>query len=73
LQHTISLYLRGHEDRKAGGTIEIDWPSIKEDGKNPGLNGKYFVKSVVHYFYKEQAPYYNQKLILCKNAYEKKY
>jgi len=69
-QQLFSLYVKGHQDRKAGGVIRIEFPADVEHKYNNNFNGKFFVKSVVHYFYKDKNPYYNQKLILIKNAYD---
>ena len=71
LQQTISIYVKGHQDRKAGGVIKIKWPSVNENKPNQNLTGKYFVKSIIHFFSKTP-PYYNQKMVLMKNAYENK-
>ena len=70
LQQLFFLYLRGHEQRKAGGVIEIEWPSVNKNDKNQNFTGRYFVKSVINYFYKQKVPFYNQKLVLMKNAYD---
>lgn len=73
LQRAIMLYVKGHEQRKAGGVINIIWPSANDNETyNKNLTGKYFVKSVVHFFYKERNMEYNQKLVLMKNAYNGK-
>ena len=72
MQQIFSVYVRGHEKRKAGGMIKIEWPAGQNGKMNENFNGKFFVKSVVHYFYKNQQPYYNQKLVLMKNAYDGK-
>lgn len=69
-QQLFILYVKGHEKRKAGGVIDIVWPSIDKSLVNENFTGKFFVKSVVHYFFKGQVPYYNQKLVLMKNAYD---
>lgn len=70
VQQTFSLYVKGSEKRKAGGVIEISWPSINTGDTNQNFTGKYFVKSITHFFDKNSSPYYNQKLILMKNAYD---
>src|SRR6056297_10575 len=69
-QQLFNIYVSGDDKRKAGGVIQIEWPSNINNNINNNFTGKYFVKSVVHYFYKEQPPYYNQKLILMKNSYD---
>ena len=70
-QQLISIYLSGHEKRHAGGIIEIEWNSNMSEELNQNFTGKYFVKSVINYFYKEQKPFYNQKLVLMKNSYDR--
>jgi len=69
-QQLIMLYVKGHEKRKAGGVIDIVWPSINKDKNNLNFTGKYFVKSVVHYLFNDKDALYNQKLVLMKNAYD---
>jgi len=70
IQQLFILYVKGHEKRKAGGVIEIEWPSNESGQVNQNFTGRYFVKSVIHYFYKDQVPFFNQKLVLIKNAYD---
>ena len=70
MQQTLTVLVQGHEERHAGGMIEIIWPSSDEKEKfNKNLGGKYLVKSITHQF-SAAAPYYRQKMILIKNAYE---
>jgi len=69
-QQLIEIYVRGHSARKAGGVIQIEWPSVLKNRMNKNFTGKYFVKSVVHFFNKEQPPYFQQKLVLMKNQYD---
>jgi len=69
-QQLIMLYVKGHEKRKAGGVIDIVWPSIRKGKNNLNFTGKYFVKSVIHYLFNDTDTLYSQKLVLMKNAYD---
>lgn len=70
MQQTVSILVQGHEARHAGGMIEVIWPSSSEKEKfNKNTSGKYLIKSITHQF-SAARPYYRQKLILIKNAYE---
>lgn len=70
MQQTLSITVHGHEQRYAGGLIEVEWPSAHEkEVYNKNLAGKYLVKSITHQFGGGQ-PFYKQKMILIKNAYE---
>lgn len=71
MQLTVSLVVKGHEDRHAGGMIEIEWPSGDSRQKmfNKNMMGKYLVKSVTHNFSHGTTPTYTQKLICIKNGY----
>jgi hypothetical protein len=71
LQQTVSITVRGHEGRHAGGIVEIAWPSnFKVSEKfNSGMEGGYLVKSVTHHF-SSSNPFYTQKMVLIKNGYQ---
>jgi hypothetical protein len=73
LQQTVSIIVKGHEGRYAGGMIEIQWPSQYKDQKfNKNHEGKYLIKSITHHF-SNSVPYYKQKLTLIKNGYNDSY
>jgi len=70
MQQTVNIIVKGHEERYAGGIIEIVWPSSDDKEKfNKNFDGKYLIKSITHQFTNTNPPY-RQKLILIKNAYE---
>ena len=70
MQQTMNILVQGHEERYAGGMIEIVWPSHDEkEMYNKNMGGKYLIKSITHQFGNGSPPY-RQKLILIKNAYE---
>lgn len=70
LQQTVSIVVRGFEERHCGAFIEMEWPSIDENAKiNKNMMGKYLVKSVTHQFSPSTNPPYIQKLVLIKNGY----
>jgi len=69
-QQMMSIVVMGHENRYAGGMIEIDWPSSSENEiYNKVFTGKYLVKSVIHKW-GSGSPYWQQKMVLIKNAFE---
>jgi hypothetical protein len=70
MQQLVVMTVRGHEDRHAGGMIEVEWPSINADHKmNKNMIGKYLIKSVIHSFDNSGDFKYKQKLICIKNGY----
>ena len=69
-QQLVSFYVIGHELRHAGGMIDVRWPSTTAEKMNKNFNGKYFVKSITHYFFRDSNPLYNQKLVTVKNEYD---
>lgn len=70
MQQTLSIIVPGHEERYAGGMINVQWPSLNDkELYNKNLNGKYLVKSITHQF-DMGTPTYKQKMILIKNGYE---
>lgn len=71
LQQLIEINVKGHEDRYAGGMIDIVWKSNdkKEEKLNQSLNGKYLVKSITHHFSHTKSPKYQQSIVLIKNGY----
>lgn len=70
MQQTMSIIVKGYEERHAGGLVEIEWPSTHEkEIYNKNLEGRYLVKSITHQFASGR-PDYRQKMILMKNAYE---
>lgn len=71
-QHTISVSVRGHEERYCGAMIEIQWPSAETANSkfNKQLSGNYLIKSITHYFNAHNKPAYIQKMVLIKNGYE---
>ena len=81
-QLLVSITVDGHVDRHAGGMIRIIWPSHaekdsvsglwtpKEEEFNKQLDGRYMVKSITHYFDKNQSYGWQQKLVCIKNGYK---
>ena len=70
MQQTLTIMVEGHEERYAGGLIEIKWPSKDDEEEfNKNLGGNYLVKSITHQFVNGSPPF-RQKMILIKNAYE---
>lgn len=70
MQQTLSIVVHGHEARYPGSLVEIEWPSShKKEIYNKNFAGKYLVKSITHQF-GQGRPFYRQKMILMKNAYE---
>lgn len=71
-QQTLSITVRGHEERFCGGMIEIIWPSADAltTKYNKSLSGKYLIKSITHYFSGYNKPAYAQKMVLIKNGCE---
>ena len=70
IQQTISLTVKGHEDRYCSGLIKIIWPSKNENEKyNKNLSGIYLIKSITHYFSPTDNHHYKQKLVCIKNGY----
>lgn len=71
LQNCISIVVKGHDFRHAGGLIEIMWPSKREEDRwDKNRKGKYLVKSITHYFQGSAKLVYTQKMVLMKNAYQ---
>lgn len=71
-QHCIIVNVRGNERRYCGGLIEIQWGSMnkEKDIYNKMLEGRYLIKSITHSFSGRRNPYYIQKMVLVKNAYD---
>lgn len=71
LQQLVSIVVRGHVLRFAGGQIELNWLSYdKKDEKwNKMMLGRYLIKSVTHMWSSYSKPFYTQKLVLIKNGY----
>jgi hypothetical protein len=76
-QQIINFYVKGHKSRTAGGTeagsnINVKWPHTEKGKMNKNFTGVYFVKGVTTFFYKEQPPYFHQRVSAIKNAYDGK-
>jgi hypothetical protein len=70
LQQLVTITVKGHIERYAGGMIEIDWPSTNTDSKqDKNMLGKYLIKSITHNFSPSSKPQYIQKIVLIKNGY----
>lgn len=70
-QQCISFTVKGHEKRKCGEIIEVNWPSIWADEiYNKNLQGKYLIKSITHSFVPYSRPAFTQKMVCIKNGYE---
>jgi hypothetical protein len=70
LQQLVTITIKGHNERYAGGMIEIDWPSTNTDSKqDKNMLGKYLIKSITHNFSPKSKPQYMQKMVLIKNGY----
>ena len=70
MQQYVTLIVRGHSDRYAGGMIDIQWPSMNEEDRyNKNYMGNYLVKSITHQFSSLTNPQYIQKMICIKNGY----
>lgn len=71
MQQCINIMVRGHERRYAGAMIEVKWPSafLKEEHYNKNMQGLYLIKSITHQFSGRAQPYYQQKLVCMKPAY----
>lgn len=70
LQQLVSIYVRGHVMRYAGGQIEINWLSANNDEIfNKQMVGRYLVKSITHQFSSYTTPTYTQRMTLIKNGY----
>jgi len=70
LQQLVSIYVRGHCLRYAGGSIDIHWLSANEpDVFNKQMVGRYLIKSITHQFSTHTKPNYVQKMTLIKNGY----
>lgn len=70
-QQLLEVIVSGHEDRHAGGMINILWPSYDTEKEilNKQMRGKYLVKSVTNYFSNEVEGGWVQKMSLIKNGY----
>jgi len=71
MQNTMSIIVKGHESRRCGKMIEIQWPPTDSttSSYNPNLHGNYLIKSVTHHWATENKPFYKNKLVLIKNSY----
>jgi hypothetical protein len=71
LQQLIEINVKGHEDRYAGGMIEVVWKSKNVTGEklNQSLNGKYLIKSITHHLSHSRTPKYQQSIVLIKNGF----
>lgn len=70
-QNLVSFIVPGNNKRYAGGMIRVVWPSFDNELNvlNKQMNGKYLVKTVVHYFDTQRKPVFTQKLVCIKNGY----
>jgi len=70
MQQVLSIIVQGHQERLIGSLIDVEWPSMhKDEMYNKNFGGKYLVKSITHQF-GSGSPWYQQKMVLIKNAYE---
>lgn len=71
-QNLVSFVVPGSNKRYAGGMIKVVWPSFDKSQNvlNKQMNGKYLVRTVVHYFDTQKKPVFTQKLVCIKNGYK---
>jgi len=69
LQQSVSVIVRGWEERFAGRMVELQWPGfdVLESKYNKNMIGPYLIKSVTHNWGTKSG--YTQRLVLLKNAY----
>ena len=71
LQQIVTITVKGHNERYAGGMIVIDWPSNNTDSvSDKNMSGKYLIKSITHNFTPQSNPQYVQRMALIKNGYD---
>lgn len=69
-QQTVTIDVRGHEGRHAGGLIELVWPSnFADEVYNKNFEGAYLIKSITHWF-TTGTPNYIQRMVLIKNGFQ---
>ena len=70
-QQLIEIVVKGHENRYAGGMIELVWKSkdTETEKYHQYLNGKCLIKSITHIFSNTSSPKYQQVMVLIKNGY----